>query len=173
MCHFLYVASPLTLSEVRSMLPDGLSADLLPPAESSRLLPLLPSARTAARLVAGACSCDLFVERRGGIRGEESELRRAYRVLGTPRDGVISALERHRRAGRVKHTPDRWGALLAAFVAEHARNAGPTLFLRQLSADGRLSPPSQPVVTLPLREVQDHRSDWLVDGRPAVVTREA
>jgi hypothetical protein len=171
-CYDLRIASPLTLSEVRSMLPDGLSADLLPPADAAILLALHPPARTAARLVSGSCSCDLFLERRGGIRGEEAELRREYRGLGVSRDGVIRALERHRRPGRVRHLPDRWAALIVAFVAEHARNAGPTLFLRQLSADGTLTVPDQAAVTVPLREVRMHPASWLADGRPTLVIRD-
>jgi len=171
MCHFLYITSPVTLSEVRSMLPDGLAADLLSPAEGSILLTLLPSARTAARLMAGACSCDLFIERRGGVRGEEAELRRIYRSLGVSRDGVIRALERHRKAGRVRHSPERWSLLVAAFVAEHARNAGPTLFLRQLSADGRPVPPKESVITVPVRDVRADPAGWLAGGRPTLVVR--
>jgi len=37
MCFFLNIASPLTLSEIRSMLPSGLTADLAPAAERARL----------------------------------------------------------------------------------------------------------------------------------------
>ena len=31
MCYYLRIASPLTLSEVRSMLPAGIASDVLPP----------------------------------------------------------------------------------------------------------------------------------------------
>ena len=106
MCHFLYIATPLTLSELRSMLPAGLSADLLTPAESSRLLPLLRRSRTAARLLAGACSCDLYLRRDLTGRSEEAELRRRYRTLGVDRDTRIRALERHRRQGPEHALPD-------------------------------------------------------------------
>jgi hypothetical protein len=44
------LASPLTLSEVRAMLPAGITADLIPPAEQQALRNLHPPARTCARL---------------------------------------------------------------------------------------------------------------------------
>src|SRR5690606_34738290 len=136
MCHFLYIASPLTLSELRSMLPQGLAADLVDPAESRRLRPLLPGARTGARLIAGACSCDLFLTRDLAGRREEAELRARYRTLGLSREAVLRALERHRRRGSVSLTSREWAGVLAGFVAEHARNGGSTLYYREFSAEG-------------------------------------
>src|SRR5262245_6663730 len=100
MCLHLYLASPLTLSEVRSMLPKGLAADLLDPAEQRTLKQLHPDAQTVARLVHGACSCDLVVQRHPVSREDEAWLRRRYREQGLPRTAVLPALERHRRADR-------------------------------------------------------------------------
>ena len=170
MCHFLYVATPLTLSELRSMLPAGLSADLLPPDEAARLLRLLPRARTAARLLAGACSCDLFLRRDVTGRSEEAELRRRYRGIGVSRDARIRSLERHRRVGPEVRTPAEWAAELAAFVAEHARNAGPTLFYREVSAGGLREIGARPV-PVTLAHVLDRPEAWLAEGQPVVVAR--
>ncbi|HEX6090869.1 MAG TPA: hypothetical protein VFZ13_11990 [Gemmatimonadales bacterium] len=170
MCHFLYIATPLTLSELRSMLPAGLSADLLTPGESSRLLALLPRSRTAARLLAGACSCDLYLRRDLAGRSEEAELRRRYRALGVERDTRIRALERHRRRGPEHRTPAEWGMHLAGFVAEHARNAGPTLYYREVSAGGLADPPNPPVA-MSLAQVLEQPGTWLAEGQPTVVAR--
>ena len=78
MCYFLYLASPLTLSEIRSMLPPGITADLLPPAEQQALRDLHPPARSAVRLLVGGCSCDLMVDRDQGSRESERHLRNRF-----------------------------------------------------------------------------------------------
>ena len=52
-CYHLRIASPLTLSEVRSMLPDGITADALPSTELTGFRVLLPTAQTAAHLRVG------------------------------------------------------------------------------------------------------------------------
>ena len=59
MCYFLRIVSPLTLSEVRSMLPAGITADPMSSTELDGFRTLLPSAQTVAHLRVGACSCDL------------------------------------------------------------------------------------------------------------------
>ncbi|HEX6644548.1 MAG TPA: hypothetical protein VF037_07720 [Gemmatimonadales bacterium] len=171
MCHFLYVATPLTLSELRSMLPTGLAADLLPPAEHAVLLPLLAGARTAARLLAGACSCDLYLARDPKGHSEEAELRRRYRELGVTRDLRIRALDRHRRHGTVLRHPMEWARLVTAFVAEHARNAGPTLYYREVAAEG-MRGPARPPEPIPLARVLELPSAWLPEGVPVVVIRQ-
>ena len=170
MCYFLYLASPLTLSEVRSMLPAGLTADLAPFPDQQTLKAFHPQAQTVARILAGRCSCDLVRSRRENPREDERHLRERYRTLGTSRPVVIAALERHRQA-----TPRRLDGdlprLLAAFVGEHARNAGPSLYYLHFSA--------QPE---PLRVVGDPRqlttpavtaapAEWLPEGAPTLVTR--
>src|SRR5688572_30083508 len=104
MCYFLYIASPLTLSEVRSMLPLGLSADLAP--EHRALLHRLhPTARTIAQLVVGACSCDLVRQRRADPIEDERELRARYQRAKVPRTEIIRKLERHRRGPIPRPTP--------------------------------------------------------------------
>ena len=87
MCFFLYLASPLTLSEVRSMLPPGLTADLLPPVEQAELRALHPDATTIARVLHGGCSCDLVTARQAVASEDEARLRARYRALGYGRGG--------------------------------------------------------------------------------------
>lgn len=170
MCHFLYIATPLTLSELRAMVPPGLTADLADPRECAALLGVFPAGRTAARLLAGACSCDLYLRRDLGGRSEEAELRRRYRALGLEREARIRALERHRRKGPVHRTPAEWGTLIAAFVAEHARNAGPTLYYREVSG-GSLGKITAAPVTRLLGEVLQDPEGWLAEREPSIVTR--
>ena len=170
MCHFLCIASPLTLSEVRSMLPAGLTADLLPPAPSNALRSLLPAAQTAARLLVGACSCDLYLQRDPVHHREESVLRQRYRALQLNRTTIIQAIERHRRGRHPLREPAAWQALLAAFVSEHARNAGATLYYREFSpgalrGEGLGASP----VSLPLGAVRAYPGSWLEEGAPVVV----
>lgn len=170
MCHFLHIATPLTLSELRAMLPPGLTADLAAPQECAVLVRLFPAGRTAARLLAGACSCDLYLRRDLEGRSEEAELRRRYRGLGLSREARIRALERHRRRGAVHRTPAEWSALVAAFVAEHARNAGPTLYYREVS-DGRLGEIKTAPVRRLLGDVLQDPAGWLAEGEPVIVSR--
>ena len=172
MCHDLYIASPLTLSEVRSMLPAGLAADLLTPAEARLLQPLLPAARTLARLLAGPCSCDLFAPRDPDTRVDESDLRRRYRAQGVARDAVIEALARHRRRAPGGPGPETWAPAIAAFVAEHARNAGPTLFFRHVSHDGLAEQPPHPsTIRITVPEVLANPAGWLSENQPTIVVR--
>jgi hypothetical protein len=172
-CYFVLVASPLTLTEVRSMLPPGLAADLAPAADQRALKALHPPAQTVARILVGACSCDLVIEREPG--SDEAHLRGRYFRLGVPRNQVITALERHRRGGprRGESLASRQNAL-AAFVAEHARNAGPTLFYLQFSADAAslgLRSAGPPPASLTVADVRARPAAWLPEGRPVVVNR--
>ena len=75
MCYVLYVASPLTLSEVRSMLPAGMSAHALAPDDDRRLRRDFRPARAVVRLLIGPCSCDLVLPRDSATHAEERELR--------------------------------------------------------------------------------------------------
>jgi hypothetical protein len=175
MCYHLFLASPLTLSEIRAMLPPGLTADLLVPAQQSALKRIFPAARTSVRLLRGACSCDLVVERLGHPREDEAHLRRRFRSLALPRDRVIRSLDRHRlgRAGEGRRsTPPSWREALAAFVAEHARNAGPSLYLLQFSPDEAPAPASvgegAPFL-MSASEVRARAETWLDETRPVVV----
>jgi hypothetical protein len=171
MCFHLYLASPLTLSEVRSMLPKGLAADLLDPVEQRALRQLHPDAQTVARLVHGACSCDLVVQRHPVIREDETWLRRRYRDQGLPRTAVLAALERHRRAAAERSQPPGfWPRQVADFVVEHARNAGPTLYYLHFSHDGTLGvlPPGEPPAQR-ASGVRINPEGWLLEERPALV----
>jgi hypothetical protein len=171
MCYHLYLASPLTLSEVRSMLPAGLAADLLDPAEQRWLKRFFPEAQTAARLIHGACSCDLVVQRHPVGREDEAWLRRRYREQGLSRNAVLAALERHRRVGEAKSRREgHWPQAVSDFVVEHARNAGPTLYLLQFSHDGRLAELPRGVVTsTSAQQVRDAPAGWLREEQLVLV----
>lgn len=170
MCYFLYLASPLTLSEVRSMLPAGLTADLASFSDQQTLKSIYPGAQTVAAILAGRCSCDLVRPRLGSTREDERHLRERYRRLAVPRALAITALERHRRGVSRQPPPGGWPEAFAAFVAEHARNAGPSLYHLRFSAEaGPLSKPG-PLrqITAPL--VTATPEGWLVEGEPTMVS---
>lgn len=173
MCFFLFSASPLTLSEIRSMLPAGFTADLARPAEQAALRALHPAARTGVRLLLGACSCDLVLAR-SGSREEERELRRRYFAAGMSRADVIAAIESHRRGGGPFHSPAAARAALAAFVAEHARNAGPTLYLLRFGREPLdRRPPEGPPVRLRPDAPAGNADGWLVEERAVLVGLES
>lgn len=168
MCFFLFAASPLTLSELRSMLPAGFSADLAARADQAVLRSLHPAARTGVRLLAGACSCDLVLAR-SRSREDERELRRRHFAAGMPRDQVIAALESHRRGGGRFDSPEAARAALAGFVAEHARNAGPTLYLLGFGPGPLDRGSSGEPVRLALRDVLANVDGWLREDQPTLV----
>src|SRR4051794_25139478 len=97
MCYFLYLATPLTLSEVRSMLPPGFSADLAAFPDQQKLKTIHAPTQTVAKILVGRCSCDLVRPRFTESREDERHLRERYRKLGVARSLVIQALERHRQ----------------------------------------------------------------------------
>lgn len=171
MCHFLFVASRLTLSEVRSMAPNGITIDLLPPADGLRLRALLPEAQIAVRFLSGKCSCDFFLQRDRVTHREESELRLRWRKLGMDRSAILAATDRHRRPPALIHAPDAWRQSVAAFVAEHLRNAGPTLYLHQFSGDGHVHPAAG-ATEIELQQVRRSQVDWLPEGVPVIVVRD-
>jgi hypothetical protein len=171
MCYFLYLASPLSLSEVRSMLPRGVVADLTGPADQRALKALLPDAQTAARLLIGRCSCDFVRPRKADAREDESHLRERYRRLEIPRSQVIPALEHHRRATGVRAPAGGWPQALASFVAEHARNAGQTLYHLQFSATGDSLGLVGDVKTVTVDQVLARPENWLVEGSSLLVNR--
>jgi hypothetical protein len=170
-CYFLRIASPLTLSEVRSMLPAGITADPLPSTELAGFRTLLPSAQTAAHLRVGACSCDLVRPRLPNTREDERHLRARYKALGLPRDRIIRELERHRLTPGLREPEGGWRAALAAFVAEHARNAGPTLFRLTFQP----GPTDRATAAAPhprtVSEIRARPEDWLEEGRSTLVLR--
>ena len=174
MCFHLFLLSPLTLSEVRSMLPPGMAADLLNAAEQATLRQRHPAGRTGVRLLRGACSCDLVVQRHPVTRQDEALLRKRYRKLGLSRTAIIRALENHR--SRQEHPAaagerEPWPEMLGRFVAEHARNAGPSLYFLRFSHDGTLGELSAEVPNRTWRaaEVRDRAGSWLIEEEPTIV----
>jgi hypothetical protein len=172
-CYFLYIASPLTLSEIRSMLPAGLTADLAPSLHRTTLQRLHPAAKTVAQLLIGSCSCDLVRDRLSDPIADERELRSRYREHKLSRNEIIKELERHRRrpTPRPKSSME-WADALAGFVGEHARNAGPTLYLLDFGPHSRETHPTSTAdpVACSVREIRVSGSPWLIEGRPVLVS---
>ena len=154
------------------MLPDGITADALPSTELTGFRVLLPSAQTAAHLRVGACSCDLVRPRLPDAREDERYLRARYKALGLSRDRIVRELERHRRAPPGIPEPEQgWRAALAAFVAEHARNAGPTVF-RLTFHPGPDDPASDGApVRRTVSEIRARPEHWLEEARSMLVLR--
>jgi len=170
LCYFLYIASPLTLSEVRSMVPPGAVADLGSFAEQQTLRKVHPEAQTVARLLIGRCSCDFIRARLADEREDERHLRGRYRKLEVPRSVMIEAIERHRRGAGVRPPIGGWPGALARFVAEHARNAGATLYHLTFSPQGSLAAPGK-IRSVLVNEVLSTPEAWLREESPALVTR--
>jgi hypothetical protein len=172
-CYFVYLASPLTLSEVRSMLPAGLTADGLPKAEQQALLDLHYDAQDAMRILHGGCSCDLIRDRQPNPKADEVVHRQRYRHMGYDRTRMIRYLENHRRSAQDQRPRPQgyWGEAFNAFVVEHARNAGPTLFYSHFSHDGLQHDPglTAAMSQIQVRDVQGSVSDWLPEQTPTMV----
>jgi hypothetical protein len=152
------------------MLPAGLTADL---ASSRRglLQRLHPPTRTVAQLLIGACSCDLVRTRLPDPIEDERELRARYRGWKLSRSEIIKELEWHRRGPlpRPVH-PGGWPAGLSDFVVEHARNAGPTLYLLDFGPAGSASESrTENPVSLHVEQIRRQPGGWLLEGRPTVV----
>jgi hypothetical protein len=171
MCYFLYLATPLTLSEVRSMLPPGLSADLAAFPDQQKLKAIHPIAQTVARILVGRCSCDLVRPRLADSREDERHLRERCRKLGVPRSLVIQALERHRQGSAPSLSADNWPEAMSRFVAEHARNAGTCLYYLQFSPEaGPLSSLGE-VRRVTVAQVTADPRGWLLEAAPTFVSR--
>ena len=170
MCYHLQIVSPLSLTEIRSMLPPGFSADIAPMTWQAVLRPRLPGAQTVATLRIGGCACALRAARDGE---DEHHLRRRYAGLGLSRARIIAALERHRRGGAPAGVPATWRAALAGFVAEHARNAGPTLYYLGFSVEPGEGLPGLPgeAGMLSAAAVRAAAETWLDENRLTEVTR--
>ncbi len=151
------------------MLPEGAVADLAPPLIRDPLLEHHLTARTVVELRRGGCACDLL-GLGGSARDQERELRRRYRTLGATRDQTISALEQHRRPRLRVARMVSWPELLAGFVAEHARNAGPALYLLQFAAR-HPARPARPMVDsrIPAARVRAGPRGWLVADQATLV----
>lgn len=152
------------------MLPAGLTADPASFPDQQMLKALHPPAQTVARILAGRCSCDLIRPRLEDQREDERHLRERYRGLKIPRAATITALERHRQPALVRPRGD-WCRRLAEFVAEHARNAGATLYYLHFSAGSGQLPPLGEPLRLMVSAVGVAPTEWLREGNPALVTR--
>jgi hypothetical protein len=153
------------------MLPRGMTADVAERSEQQELLPLLPDARTVVRLLVGACSCDLVRHRHSESREDERHHRERYRRLGGARPAVIAALERHRRGAGIRPPHGGWPRALADLVAEHARNAGPSLYLLRFLPEPPLASPLAATQHLLLALVLAAPDRWLEEGVPILVSR--
>jgi hypothetical protein len=154
------------------MLPAGIAADPLPSSEVARLRALLPAVQTVAHLRVGRCSCDLVRPRLPDPRDDERHLRARYRRLGLPRERIVLELERHRRAAAPLDEPaEGWRAALAAFVAEHARNAGPTLYLLDFLPPADPRPAGREPLRRTVADARARPDDWLEEGRPVLIVR--
>ena len=170
MCYFLYLATPLTLSEVRSMLPLGFGADLAAFPDQQKLKAIHSPAQTVVRFLVGRCSCDLVRPRLPDPREDERHLRERCRKLGTTRSLVISMLERHRQDSGPNHSADR-PEEMAMFVAEHARNAGTCLYHLQFSPEAGLLSGLGGVLRVTVEQVTADPHRWLLEGAPTFVSR--
>jgi hypothetical protein len=167
LCYRLWIVSPLSLTEIRSMLPRGFAADVAPPPEQRAFRPFLRNAQTVATLRIGGCACALQLR---GDGEDERHLRRRWAALGLNRERIIAALERHRRDRPPVVDPDIWRQTLAGFVSEHARNAGSTAFLLGFG-DEPPQPPDPPGLrAVPAAAVRHSPHGWLAEGSPVVVT---
>jgi hypothetical protein len=153
------------------MLPPGLTAHLAARADHDRLSRLHPSARTVVELRVGACACDLVRPRHPDRREDERHHRHRSRQGGGARAALIAGLDRHRRGAGVPPPPEGWPRALAAFVAEHARNAGETLYHLRFDLPASGDPAVPPVRRLSAATVIARPLDWLVEEVPVVVGR--
>lgn len=152
------------------MLPAGLTADLASYADQQALRSIHPEATTVARILAGRCSCDLVRPRLADAKDDERHLRERYRRLEIPRPIVIAALERHRQVTPVR-LQGEWPRRLVEFVAEHARNAGTSLYYLHFSADAGHLRLLGALRRLTVPPVGTASSEWLLEGAPTLVTR--
>jgi hypothetical protein len=152
------------------MLPPGLVAQPADRTDDRHYRELHPSARTVARLLVGACSCDLVRARHTDALEDERHHRDRHRRAGGSREELIALLDRHRRGAGVAPPRGGWPHGLAAFVAEHARNAGETLYALRFSAPAAPGPHGT-VRRMRAAEVQARPNGWLVEGSPVIVAR--
>ena len=168
MCYQLVLVSPLTLSEVRSMLPTGTHADAMGPSTQAPWRALLAGSQTAVVLRAGHCACGLLQPRFRAGHTDETHLRERYRALRVPRAQVQRALERHQRSAvaGTRAEPDA----LIRLATEHARNAGASAWLLGFSPHDE--PPALPatgVTICRVAELAANPDGWLVEGRVTLV----
>jgi hypothetical protein len=150
------------------MLPPGLAAQPADRADQLALRALHSSAQTVVRLVVGDCACDLIRPRAADAREDERHHRDRWRRAGGERAALIAALERHRRGAAIPIPAGGWPRALAAFVAEHARNAGETLFLLQFSGAGAQAG-LHPAHRMRAAQVLARPEGWLQERVPTMV----
>jgi hypothetical protein len=153
------------------MLPPGLTAQPADLPDHHQLRGLHPSARTIIRLVVGSCSCDLVRARHADPREDERQHRERFRRAGGARDAVIAAIDRHRRGAEVPPPAGGWPRALAAFVAEHARNAGETLYLLRFTVPAPRASAHLPARRLRAADVIARPESWLDEHAPVMVGR--
>src|SRR5690242_2067173 len=156
------------------MLPPGLIAQPADRADHDRLVALHPTARTVVRLLVGACSCDLVRPRHADPREDERHHRERHRRAGTARHAVLDAIARHRRGADVPPPKGGWSQALAAFIVEHARNAGETLYLLRFAAGAADRGDLVPATGIPIRHltakaVVARPDQWLEEGTAVLV----
>jgi hypothetical protein len=170
-CYFLYIASPLTLSEIRSMLPDGITVDLAEPVEQQIFKSSTRGVQTVARLLVGRCSCDFVRQRHAEPLEDERHLRERFRQREIGRALTIPGLERHRAGAKVPVPDKGWRRTLVDFVHEHARNAGRTIYQLAFLPPSSVLTQQVPVRELKLNRVTPELESWLVEGAPVAITR--
>ena len=154
------------------MLPPGLVAHLADRAYHHSLRALHPTIQTTARLTVGSCSCDLVRAREPDPRSDERHHRERFRRAGGTREELIAALDRHRRGAAVPVPAGGWPRSLAGFVAEHARNAGDTLYLLRFSAPAEPTfGPGPAVRTVRVPDIVARPEGWLEELVPTVARR--
>jgi hypothetical protein len=147
------------------MLPPGLTAQPADRDVHHHLRALQPGAQTVVRLVVGACSCDLVRARHPSPREDERHHRERHRRAGGGRARLLEAIDRHRRGAHVTVPLGGWPRALAEFVAEHARNAGPTLYLlRYGTAAGTEGLPTAVTRESRAALVRARPDGWLEEG---------
>jgi len=151
------------------MLVEGMSAQLVPSPARERWLQQIRKARDAVEIVAGGCACDLVGRRLESVEKDERRLREAFRRRRIARSEAIRVLDRHRTRPPEGARPN--AADFGAFVAEHARNAGPALYYLQPSVGGpdSLSLPAGPPLSKRVSEVLADVRGWLAAEIPTSV----
>src|SRR5439155_24399725 len=117
------------------------------------------------------CPGNLLRHRHTETKENERNHRDRYRRLGGARPALIAALERNRRGAGIRRPPGGWPRALADLVAEHARNAGPSLYLLRFLPEPPRDAPPPAARHLSLSLVLADPDRWLSEGVPVLVSR--
>jgi hypothetical protein len=169
MCYFLYLASPLTLSEIRAMLPEGVTAHSAGSHEQELLRSLQRGTGTVAQLLVGRCSCAFLESSQTDPAEYERHLRERYRQLGLNRENTIAALERHRFSQKVPVPDLGWAGSLVDFIREHSRNARKSLYHLAFDSTGQRSI-GRAVRELRVGSITPQLNTWLLENSPVLIT---